>query len=60
MGNSAMDIAVEASFVAEHTYLAARRGAHILPKYLFGKPTDQLGASPKIPFEVRRSSSSGC
>jgi dimethylaniline monooxygenase (N-oxide forming) len=54
MGNSAMDIAVEASFVAEHTYLAARRGAHILPKYLFGKPTDQLGGSTKIPFEVRR------
>jgi dimethylaniline monooxygenase (N-oxide forming) len=54
MGNSAMDIAVEASFSAERTYLAARRGAHILPKYLFGKPTDQLGASPKIPFEVRR------
>jgi cation diffusion facilitator CzcD-associated flavoprotein CzcO len=54
MGNSAMDIAVESSFSAEATYLAARRGAHILPKYLFGKPTDQLGASPKIPFAVRR------
>ena len=54
MGNSAMDIAVEASATAEETYLAARRGAHILPKYLFGKPFDQIGASPKIPFEVRR------
>ncbi len=54
MGNSAMDIAVEASFSAERTYLAARRGAHILPKYLFGKPTDQLGGSPRIPFKVRR------
>jgi cation diffusion facilitator CzcD-associated flavoprotein CzcO len=31
MGNSAMDIAVEASYVAKHTYLAARRGAWILP-----------------------------
>ena len=54
MGNSAMDIAVEASFSSANTYLAARRGAHILPKYLFGKPTDQIGGSPKIPFEVRR------
>ena len=54
MGNSAMDIAVEASFVATHTYLAARRGAHVIPKYLFGKPIDQIGGSPKIPFAVRR------
>ena len=54
MGNSAMDIAVEASFVASQTYLAARRGAHVIPKYLFGKPIDQIGGSPKIPFAVRR------
>ena len=54
MGNSAMDIAVEASFVASQTYLAARRGAHVIPKYLFGKPIDQIGGSPKIPFGVRR------
>ena len=37
-----------------HTYLAARRGAHVIPKYLFGKPIDQIGGSPKIPFAVRR------
>jgi cation diffusion facilitator CzcD-associated flavoprotein CzcO len=30
MGNSAMDIAVEASYVAKDTYLAARRGAWII------------------------------
>ena len=54
MGNSAMDIAVEASFVASHTYLAARRGAHVMPKYLFGKPIDQIGGSTRIPFAVRR------
>src|SRR3954462_10191257 len=54
MGNSAMDIAVESSFSAAATYLAARRGAWVVPKYLFGKPTDQLGGSTKIPFEVRR------
>jgi dimethylaniline monooxygenase (N-oxide forming) len=54
MGNSAMDIAVEASFSAKATYLAARRGAYIIPKYLFGRPTDKIGGSTKIPFEVRR------
>lgn len=54
MGNSAMDIAVEASFSAARTYLAARRGAHVIPKYVFGRPVDQLGASPAIPFAVRR------
>ncbi len=42
IGNSATDIAVEASRVAERTYLAMRRGAHIVPKYLFGIPTDHL------------------
>ena len=38
MGNSAMDIAVESSYVARHTYLASRRGAYVIPKYLFGRP----------------------
>ena len=59
MGNSAMDIAVEASFAAEHTYLAARRGAHMLPKYIFGRPIDQIGGSPRIPFAVRRKVAAG-
>jgi dimethylaniline monooxygenase (N-oxide forming) len=54
MGNSAMDIAVEASYVAEKVMLAARRGAHVIPKYIFGRPIDQIGASPRIPFAVRR------
>jgi dimethylaniline monooxygenase (N-oxide forming) len=54
MGNSAMDIAVEASFAARNTYLAARRGAYVIPKYLFGRPLDTLGVSPRIPFELRR------
>jgi cation diffusion facilitator CzcD-associated flavoprotein CzcO len=54
MGNSAMDIAVEASYVAQNTYLAARRGAWIVPKYLFGRPTDQLKNDPRIPFKIRQ------
>jgi cation diffusion facilitator CzcD-associated flavoprotein CzcO len=54
MGNSAMDIAVESSYVARDTYLAARRGAWIVPKYLFGHPTDQLKNDPRIPFRIRQ------
>ncbi len=46
IGNSACDIAVESSRVAARTALAMRRGAHILPKYLFGVPTDHLTDSP--------------
>lgn len=54
MGNSAMDIAVESSYVAERTYLAARRGVWIVPKYVFGKPVDQIRNDPRIPFKVRQ------
>jgi cation diffusion facilitator CzcD-associated flavoprotein CzcO len=42
IGNSACDIAVESSRVADSTDMAMRRGAHIVPKYMFGVPTDHL------------------
>jgi hypothetical protein len=57
IGNSAMDIAVESSFVARKTYLSSRRGAYVLPKYLFGRPLDQIGVNaltPILPFAFRR------
>jgi dimethylaniline monooxygenase (N-oxide forming) len=57
IGNSAMDIAVESSFVARNTFLSSRRGAYILPKYLFGRPLDQIGVNaltPLLPFAFRR------
>ncbi len=54
MGNSAMDIAVEASYEAERTILAARRGAWVIPKYLFGKPLDQLVTRAGVPFAIRQ------
>ena len=56
IGNSACDIAVESSRVAESTDLAMRRGAHILPKYMFGIPTDRLTDSPlvKAPLKVQQ------
>jgi len=54
MGNSAMDIAVESSYVAERTYLSARQGVWIIPKYIFGKPVDQMRNDPRVPFKVRQ------
>jgi hypothetical protein len=57
IGNSAMDIAVESSFVARKTFLSSRRGAYILPKYMFGRPLDQIGVNamtPLLPFAFRR------
>ncbi len=54
IGNSAMDIAVESSYVAANTYLAARQGAWIIPKYVFGRPVDQLPNNPRIPFKIRQ------
>jgi cation diffusion facilitator CzcD-associated flavoprotein CzcO len=57
MGNSAMDIGVESSYVARMTYLAARRGAWIIPKYLGGKPVDRkhpVFSNPLLPMSIRR------
>ena len=56
MGNSSMDIAVESSTVAEATFLSTRRGTRIVPKYVFGKPADQV-TSPtmaRLPWQVRQ------
>ena len=56
IGNSATDIAVESSRYADATFLAMRRGAHILPKYLGGRPTDETGrpALTRLPLAVQR------
>jgi hypothetical protein len=42
VGNSACDVAADCSQVAARTLLAMRRGTHIVPRYLFGMPTDHL------------------
>jgi cation diffusion facilitator CzcD-associated flavoprotein CzcO len=53
-----MDIAVELSRVAENVYLSVRRGFHVIPKYLRGKPLDQLSnpISRRLPFTWTRRS----
>jgi cation diffusion facilitator CzcD-associated flavoprotein CzcO len=57
-GNSAMDIAVELSRIADEVFLAVRRGFHVIPKYLRGKPLDQLSnpISRRLPFAFTRRS----
>ncbi len=56
IGNSATDIAVETSRVSRMTYLAMRRGAYIIPKYVKGQPTDELGSEvlSRLPLSVLR------
>jgi dimethylaniline monooxygenase (N-oxide forming) len=51
MGNSAMDIAVDASYHALSTTLVARRGVHVVPKYILGRPLDAGVRPSRIPFE---------
>ena len=54
MGNSAMDIAVETSTVAENVYLAARSGVHVIPKYAFGKPFDHFEPPVTLPWPIKQ------
>jgi dimethylaniline monooxygenase (N-oxide forming) len=56
IGNSACDIAVESSRNAEATFLAMRRGAYVIPKYLRGVPTDEAGPPvlSRLPLPIQR------
>ena len=57
IGNSACDVATDCSQVADRTFIAVRRGAHVIPKYLFGIPTDHLTLSSwgtKAPLWLQR------
>lgn len=54
-GNSACDIAVEIARVAKKTCISIRKGQHILPKFIFGKPADMFLAKIKwMPFRWKR------
>ena len=57
IGNSAVDIVCELSRkgVAEKVYIATRSGAYIVPKYVFGKPVDQIvKTNPYLPHAFQR------
>jgi dimethylaniline monooxygenase (N-oxide forming) len=51
MGNSAMDIAVDASYHATATTLIARSGVHVVPKYILGRPLDSAVRPTRVPFQ---------
>jgi thioredoxin reductase len=56
IGNSATDVAVESSRIADATFLAMRRGAYVLPKYINGKPIDEISSpvTAFVPLAVQR------
>ena len=57
IGNSAVDIACELSNrgLAKRLFLSTRRGAHVIPKYLLGRPVDQLlRTNPYLPLAFQR------
>lgn len=55
-GNSACDVAVEASRVADQVGLSMRSGQWFLPKFMFGKPSDVVGSLMPtwMPSKVRQ------
>jgi dimethylaniline monooxygenase (N-oxide forming) len=56
-GNSACDIVCEVVHHSQAVFLSTRRGAHVIPKYLIGRPLD-LWLTPftsRLPLFVQRS-----
>ena len=41
IGNSGVDIACETAGVAKQVFLSTRTGAHVLPRYVMGRPIDK-------------------
>lgn len=55
MGNSAMDIAAEACLAGAQVTLAARSPVWVIPKYLRGRPIDDVSILPRfLPGRLRR------
>lgn len=52
-GNSATDIAVEISRIARKTMLSVRRGFHVIPKYILGRPLDQQLLPDWLPYRLQ-------
>lgn len=55
LGNSGADIACDAATNADTAYVSVRRGYHVIPKHLFGVPTDELAElGPELPPRILR------
>jgi dimethylaniline monooxygenase (N-oxide forming) len=54
IGNSAVDIASELARAGAQVALSVRRGAWVLPKFVFGRPIDQPGIiPPSLPDDIK-------
>ena len=54
-GNSGVDIACDAARNASATFLSLRRGYHVVPKHLLGKPVDVIAAAgPLLPARLEQ------
>jgi cation diffusion facilitator CzcD-associated flavoprotein CzcO len=57
IGNSAVDITSELARkgVAEQVFISTRSGAWVVPKYVFGRPADQVfKTNPRLPIGLQR------
>lgn len=55
LGNSGVDIACDAAHSATRTAVSLRRGYHVVPKHILGKPADVFAdETPPLPFWLRR------
>lgn len=56
LGNTGADIACELSWHAASVTLSTRSGAHVLPRYIMGRPLDTIStrASSRLPLSVQR------
>lgn len=56
VGNSGLDIACDAAPLADRVLLSTRHGVHVIPKYAFGRPVDQLSSplAARLPFRLER------
>ena len=53
-GNSGVDLARDASYVAERTFLSLRRGIWVIRKRIDGKPVDQTLLPPWLPWPLKQ------
>ena len=55
LGNSGADIACDAAANAQAAFVSVRRGYHLVPKHLFGIPSDELADNgPHLPMWLER------
>jgi cation diffusion facilitator CzcD-associated flavoprotein CzcO len=57
IGNSAVDITSELARkgIARDVFISTRSGAYVIPKYIFGRPTNEVvQTNPRIPLGLQR------